>query len=77
MVFHQQIGIVVQVLTPVPLEGVIAIPTQIVQELFNVGRTTVVEISRRPEVIGLAKLTAAKVENKQFTNHTDFIFFRK
>ena len=37
MVFQQQIGPVVQVLTHVPLERVIAIPTPIVQEHFNVG----------------------------------------
>ena len=59
MVFHQQIGRVVQVLTNVVLAKVTVILTAIALLVFNVELTTVTEISRRREVIGLVQLIVA------------------
>ena len=59
MVFHQQIGRVAQVLTNVELAKVTVILTAIALRVFNVELTTVTEISRRREVIGLVQLTVA------------------
>jgi len=57
--FHQQIGRVVQVLTNVVLVKVTVILTAIALLVFNVELTTVTEISRRREVIGLVQLIVA------------------
>ena len=59
MVFHQQIGRVAQVLTNVESAKVTVILTAIALQVFNVELTTVTEISRRREVIGLVQLTVA------------------
>ena len=59
MVFHQQIGRVAQVLTNVELAKVTVILTAIALRVFNVVLTTVTEIFRRREVIGLVQLTVA------------------
>lgn len=59
MVFHQQIGHVVQVLTNVVVAKVTVILTAIALLVFNVELTTVTEISRRLEVIGLVQLIVA------------------